>query len=147
MTAIRSRIHARLATILAAVDIDGLEVERNRHEPVVRSRTLVIHDGPHEPNYGESGLMHFTLRPLLIGLVKMADGADPAPVLDDMYVQVVKALFADIHLGGLAIDTREGAYLPAIDPEGSLDRIGQFTLEIEVDFQTEEGAPDQVAAD
>jgi len=152
MTAIREQIHARIKTVCEAIDMPGLEVERNRHDPAVRSRTLVIHDGPHDRgDYQETGLDHFTARPLLIGLVRTADGSDPAPILADLYVKVVKALFTDFNsaatgaLNSFAIDVREGSYQPVIDPEGSRDRIGQFTLEVEVDFQTAEGRPDQVA--
>lgn len=142
---IREQMLAALAAVLEGItSIDNLCVERNRDTEVGEFPTLVIHDGDQAPKEGaeeDTCARYFTAIVVLEGHVQADKGENIGTTLNALYGAVLVVLFADVHLGGLSDDIREGAGDFGLYMNDSEVLTAAFSLIVEVDYAVDPTDP------
>jgi len=124
--------------------IGGLTYFRNLdREPEPAEMNCIIQiDGGHVAKTIYSGTAVKTLAVAVECYVTAAALDDMADAIDDVSGKVIKALIADVSLGGMAIDVRDTEMSdPAILSEDQEKPYAEFTLDFEIDFEHGESDP------
>lgn len=128
---------ARLTAITAIAD---LTVERNRAEDVETWPSLILHDGDEGP--ADVGMVAQHFRTITVeGFVRVADRAQLGPALTTLHAEAVKALTADVSLGGLAVNVDIGEYLGRPALQGDTEWQGSFSQDLEILYWTKVNDP------
>jgi hypothetical protein len=134
-------VEAALAGITA---IAGITVERERLDPVASDALpfLAVYDDGDTPGENFSGQRDYTLVVTVEGYSAGTTVLDGRQKADELKARVEAALYADVTLGGKALDLRPNAEpSPArMDWEVPAD-VGSFVAAFEIDFATSETDP------
>lgn len=146
-----------LAALFAALEAGcQATVQRNRRTPASAGQQgqdgqpddpgdcpcLNVVDGGHTVSYENLGLVGYTMRVDVDGAVVADSDALIGPVVNDLYAQVLDAAMADPSLGGECINVREASFDVRIAPvEESARPFADFTVGLEIDFDTPDGDP------
>lgn len=141
----RERILAAIATALAGIaGVGGLVVERDRLADLAETEMprLVVREGGEEPQADFSGEDAYTMTVEVEGYTAAASQADADAVGRTLRAKVVQALRADVTLGALARDVRQGVEPPPV----RLSVVAEvptyaFALAFAVEYATAEGDP------
>lgn len=144
MTAIRERILAEIEARLSNIALPQvLEVERMPSGDPSRFPALFIFDQGDAPAEDEEETDTAAYR-LSIGIDGFLTGSAPHTAANALYTAVIRALFTEPVLGGLAQEIRQGRLDFAVAERAREHRVG-FALELQILYQTRRGEPDQPA--
>lgn len=141
-TPIREQALAAFEAALIA-GLTAIPVERNRSRaiPEDAAKYVLVFDGPQIKVSDETGVDVYRMTVSVEGYIRVKGDALAGPALNELYADVVVAATADLTLGGIAVDVREGNMPDAyIDPDATLATMA-FELEFEIDYMTKQDDP------
>lgn len=137
MTAKREAIFAALETVLGT--IPGIaSVERMAPGEPSEFPAIMIEDVGQQRIPGEVGSSRYALQAVVEAYVVGEVNAHGQ--LNEIYVEVVKAITAEPPLGGLVDEINEGGLRVAVATLASKRRLG-FALDIEIEFSADRENP------
>ena len=139
MTERREAIFAKIEELLTAAGIAG-EVQRMPSGDPTAYPALHIFDDGQSPVEEEAGTTRYQLSVGIDGYVEGFEGAAAHAALNTLHGDVIRALFPEPVLGGLAEEITEGDMRVTVATRANKRRLA-FSLDLHIHYATDRGDP------
>ncbi len=135
-----SAIEAAQAALAGITSVAGLTVVRALDRPIVAADCpiLAIDAGPGRVRDRGQGIVLWEVGLEIEGWVAAATDAGLGPALNALYAAAVKALYADVTLGGAALSLSEERLATLVDETAGHEPVMGFELAVTIVIETAE---------
>ncbi len=142
MTAVRTLIQDEVSRCLQT-GCAAAEVELMPSGDPSRFPALQIFDEGDQPDEGEAGTSRWIMTLGIDGYVEGGVGSEALGALNELYADVVEALFAEPVLGGIATEIEITGFKPTVAERASARRMA-FSSSLQIYYATRRGRPREI---